>query len=154
MSISFDQILLCWYGGEVPEYKGEMVLTCACIRLALAIFSRPEHTSLLPPSTAHRLFWAPAKDTAPVSHTHTHTHMCTHTDTHISSLSADSAKCYKPIIICPHTFLLWGSHRPTLSHLFFLPSFIISPIFHLFSPSPLPFTVEMSLPLSTDYLSL
>lgn len=48
-----------------------MELTWACSRLALAIFRRPEHTSLLPPSTAHRLFWAPAKDTAPEIHTHT-----------------------------------------------------------------------------------
>lgn len=55
----------------LPEWMGEMELTCASSRLALAIFSRPEHTSLLPPSTAHRLFWAPAKDTAPETHTST-----------------------------------------------------------------------------------
>lgn len=77
-----------------------MELTFACSRLALAIFSRPEHTSLLPPSTAHRLFWAPAKDTAPVTHTH---------PTH--ALKTDSTKCYKPINSCPHTFAFSHSHR-------------------------------------------
>lgn len=93
----------------------EMVLTCACSTLALAIFSRPEHTSLFPPSTAHRLFWAPAKDTAPETHTQTH--------------SENSAKFYKPIISCPHTFIVFCSHSPfpplVYSHLpaplFFLP---------------------------------
>lgn len=100
-----------------------MELTCACSRLALAIFRRPEHTSLLPPSTAHRLFWAPAKDTAPETNTHTH------------SLTTDSAKCYKPIISCPHAFLLSRSHRPPptltlLSTLLFsTPSFLIAFLF-------------------------
>ena len=41
------------------------VVTVAWITLALVSFSRPEQTSLFPPSTDHRLPWAPARDMAP-----------------------------------------------------------------------------------------
>lgn len=40
-------------------------VTVAWITLALVSFSKPEQTSLLPPSTDHRLPWAPASDMAP-----------------------------------------------------------------------------------------
>lgn len=48
-----------------PELCREMPVTLAGMTLALVSFNRPEHTSLLPPSTAHMLPWAPASDMAP-----------------------------------------------------------------------------------------
>lgn len=42
-----------------------MPVTLAGMTLALVSFSRPEHTSLLPPSTAQVLPWAPTSDMAP-----------------------------------------------------------------------------------------
>lgn len=91
-AVTADMVSPSQHQGYIPEETGETELTFACSRLALAIFSRPEHTSLLPPSTAHRLFWAPAKDTAPVTHT---------------------PSAIKPINSCPRTFLFFRSHRPS-----------------------------------------
>lgn len=48
-----------------PELCRETPVTLAGMTLALVSFSRPEHTSLLPPSTAQVLPWAPASDMAP-----------------------------------------------------------------------------------------
>lgn len=49
----------------LPELCREMPVTLAEMTLALVSFSRPEHTSLFPPSTAQVLPWAPASDMAP-----------------------------------------------------------------------------------------
>lgn len=48
-----------------PELCRETPVTLAGMMLALVSFSRPEHTSLLPPSTSQVLPWAPASDMAP-----------------------------------------------------------------------------------------
>lgn len=48
-----------------PVFCRVTEVTVAWITLALVSFSRPEQTSLLPPSTDHRLPWAPASDMAP-----------------------------------------------------------------------------------------
>lgn len=48
-----------------PELCRETPVTLAGMTLALVSFSRPEHTSLLPPSTAQVLPWAPTSDMAP-----------------------------------------------------------------------------------------